>query len=262
MNEFDDDVKALIRFCSLNNIKVQIISELIQGLSKEPIKMNLDMSGATPIISLKEEALEIKAEKAVKRGFDIAISLGVTVGVLSWLYPLLAILIKLDSKGPVLFVQKRTGLNNRSFSCYKFRTMVVNSDADTKQSGEKDNRITKLGAFLRKTHLDELPQFINVLLGDMSIVGPRPHMIAHTEVYSRLIHPYTERLWIKPGITGLAQANGYSGPTPELWLMEKRVEYDRQYVYSWSVMLDIKIIAQTVFNLLTFRIRGDRKATV
>jgi lipopolysaccharide/colanic/teichoic acid biosynthesis glycosyltransferase len=178
------------------------------------------------------------------------------VCVLSWLMPIVALLIKLESPGPVFFVQNRSGLNNNTFSCLKFRTMCVNSDSDTKQAGKNDARITRVGHFLRLSNLDEFPQFFNVLVGDMSIVGPRPHMVAHTDYYSKLINTYMERHWLKPGITGLAQAKGFRGETKEIQQMENRVEQDRQYVYHRTFGLDLQIIGMTVWNMMTFQKSG------
>ena len=181
-----------------------------------------------------------------KRFFDIVFSLEVIVFIFSWLFPLIAIMIKFSSKGPIFFIQKRTGINNKTFKCYKFRTMAVNKDSDTKQAQVNDARITKVGSFLRKTNMDELPQFFNVFLGNMSVVGPRPHMLKHTEQYSALIEHYKVRHFVKPGITGWAQINGYRGLTDELWKMEKRVEFDMEYLSKWSLFWDVKIIYLTV----------------
>jgi putative colanic acid biosysnthesis UDP-glucose lipid carrier transferase len=191
-----------------------------------------------------------------KRSFDIFFSLFFIVFIFSWLYPILAILIKLESKGPVFFVQLRTGRNNTQFKCYKFRSMRVNTDADKKQATLNDHRITRIGAVLRKTSVDELPQFFNVLIGNMSIVGPRPHMISHTEEYSQLIDKYKSRHVLRPGITGWAQILGLRGEvkTPEAML--KRVDADVWYLKNCSFLLDLKII------LLTFWItlKGDKNA--
>jgi lipopolysaccharide/colanic/teichoic acid biosynthesis glycosyltransferase len=171
---------------------------------------------------------------------------------MSWLYPIIGILIKLSSKGPVLFTQKRTGINKNVFNCYKFRSMRPNEDADKKQATGNDPRITRIGRFLRKTNLDEFPQFINVFKGEMSVVGPRPHMLAHTEKYSALIDEYLVRHYVKPGITGWAQVNGYRGETDELWKMEKRVEFDKEYLMTWSFEKDFVIVWRTVFDLKAF----------
>ena len=175
---------------------------------------------------------------------------------MSWLYPILAILIKISSRGPVLFKQIRSGINNEEFFCYKFRSMIASSNSDTKQATKNDARVTLLGSFLRKTSLDEFPQFFNVLIGDMSIVGPRPHMLLHTEEYSALIKKYMVRQLVKPGITGVAQVRGYRGETKELHDMEGRVRLDVWYIENWSLSLDINIIFQTVWNVF----KSDKNA--
>ena len=172
------------------------------------------------------------------------------------MFPVLAILIKLNSKGPIFFVQDRSGEDNRSFKCIKFRTMQVNSDADKKQATKEDARITKIGAFMRKTNLDELPQFFNVLWGNMSVVGPRPHMLTHTEEYRKRIDNYLVRHYAKPGITGWAQVNGFRGETKTLDAMEGRVKHDIYYIENWSFLLDLKIVWLTVWNM----IRGEENA--
>lgn len=187
--------------------------------------------------------------KLVKRLFDIIVS-----GFFAILSPIIfipiAIGIKMSSPGPVFFRQKRTGLHGKEFTCLKFRTMKVNSISDSKQATKDDPRKTKFGDFLRRTSLDELPQFYNVLIGNMTVVGPRPHMVSHTEKYRKLIDKYMVRHAIKPGITGWAQVNGYRGATEKLWQMEKRVEHDVWYISNWSIFLDIKIVFLTVFNQL------------
>ncbi len=183
-----------------------------------------------------------------KRAFDVVFSSAVILFIFSWLLPLLSLIIKLNSKGPVFFVQQRTGINNKTFNCIKFRTMKVNQEADTKQAVKNDNRITSIGNFLRKYNIDELPQFFNVLVGNMSVVGPRPHMLKHTEQYSALIEYYKVRHFVKPGITGWAQVNGYRGLTDELWKMQKRVEYDMEYLENWNFLWDIKIIVMTLIG--------------
>lgn len=193
--------------------------------------------------------------KFLKRTLDLAISIPFTL-VCPIIFIPIAIGIKLSSPGPVFFKQKRTGLYGRAFICLKFRTMKVNAESDKVQTSRHDTRKTKFGDFLRKTSLDELPQFINVLFGDMSVVGPRPHMESQTEEYRRLIGKYMIRHAVKPGITGLAQVKGFRGPTEQLWRMEKRVEYDMKYISNWNIFLDIRIIFMTVFN----QIKGEENA--
>jgi putative colanic acid biosysnthesis UDP-glucose lipid carrier transferase len=183
-----------------------------------------------------------------KRVVDILVSAFVIVTILSWLLPLIALLLKLDSKGPVFFRQKRVGRGSRSFTCYKFRTMVVNEDAHTKQAVENDSRITRIGKFLRKSNIDELPQFFNVLLGNMSIVGPRPHMHADCRLFAQMIPRYKLRNLVKPGITGMAQVKGYHGPAIDYDAICKRYQWDVFYVRNASFWLDVKIIIKTVFQ--------------
>lgn len=209
-----------------------------------------------PMISLREAPLDNIHPRFKKRLFDLVFSSIVIVTVLSWLVPILAIFIKLQSRGPVFFTQLRTGRDNKSFRCYKFRSMRVNNDADKVQATANDKRLTKIGAFMRKTNLDELPQFFNVLLGNMSVIGPRPHMLKHTEEYRKIIDEYMVRQFLKPGVSGWAQVNGYRGETTDSRLMKKRVEYDIAYMKSWSLMLDVKIIFLTVINM----IRGEEQA--
>ena len=171
--------------------------------------------------------------------FEISKKLSIIIGIL----------IKLSSKGPVLFKQLRSGVNNEDFMCYKFRSMRISSDSDVKQATVGDSRLTRIGAFLRKTSIDEFPQFLNVLMGDMSIVGPRPHMLLHTEEYSVLIKKYMVRQLVKPGITGVAQVRGYRGETKELEDMEGRVRFDVWYIENWSLSLDINIVFQTISEM-------------
>jgi putative colanic acid biosynthesis UDP-glucose lipid carrier transferase len=175
---------------------------------------------------------------------------------LSWLIPLMAILIKLDSKGPVFFIQLRSGKSNQPFRCYKFRSLRVNTEAHTQQVTRGDQRITKLGRFMRKSNIDELPQFINVFLGDMSIVGPRPHMLKHTEDFSHLYKQYMIRHFVKPGLTGWAQVHGFRGEIRDNKLLRKRIEHDIWYMESWSLWLDVKIILMTIY----VTVLGDKNA--
>jgi putative colanic acid biosynthesis UDP-glucose lipid carrier transferase len=180
-----------------------------------------------------------------KRTFDIVFSLIFIVFVLSWLVPIISLLIMIDSGGPVFFVQRRLGRNSRAFKCLKFRTMIVNDEADEKQAEEDDFRITKLGKLLRKTNLDELPQFVNVLFGDMSIVGPRPHMISDCIKFSFVIPAYKFRTLVRPGITGLAQVKGYHGRTIDYESIFTRYHWDAEYIRKASLHLDLKIFCLT-----------------
>ena len=208
------------------------------------------------MISLRIEPLEIPLNRIKKRAFDILFSLSVITFIFPWLFPILLLFVKLSSKGPIFFSQKRSGEGNRSFWCYKFRTMRVNQESDVKQATENDSRITKVGKFMRKTSLDELPQFFNVLIGNMSVVGPRPHMLKHTKEYSEIIDKYIVRHFAKPGITGWAQTHGFKGETINIQAMEKRVEHDIWYIENWTFILELKIIYSTVKNM----IRGDKNA--
>jgi len=192
----------------------------------------------------------------VKRAFDIVFSSLVVLFVLSWLTPIIAILIKLESRGPVFFKQSRNGFNYKEFDCYKFRSMMPNKDANLYQATRGDLRITKVGRFIRKTSIDELPQFFNVLFGDMSVVGPRPHMVSHTDMYAKKIDKFMVRHFVKPGITGLAQTSGYRGEVETDKDIIGRVKYDIFYIENWSIFLDIKIITKTFVNA----IRGEEKA--
>ena len=211
--------------------------------------------GNIPILKHSISPLHRRWNKVIKRTLDLFVSITFLI-VSPIIFIPVAIIIKLTSPGPVIFKQKRTGIYGRDFVCYKFRTMRVNADSDRLQATENDPRKTKFGDFLRRSSIDELPQFFNVLLGNMSVVGPRPHMVSQTEEYSALIDKYMVRHAVKPGITGWAQINGYRGGTKHLWQMEKRVEYDVWYIRNWNIFLDIKIIFLTAFNAL----RKDKNA--
>ena len=209
-----------------------------------------------PVISLREIRLDENFNKNIKRIFDILFSCIIIIGILSWLVPILGILIKLETKGPIFFKQKRNGLNNKEFDCYKFRSMEINELADLHQVSKNDARVTKIGKIIRKTSIDELPQFFNVLFGEMSVVGPRPHMVSHTQKYALRINKFMVRHFIKPGITGLAQTRGFRGEVECDNDIINRVKYDIFYLENWSILLDIKIILNTIYNTL----KGDKKA--
>jgi putative colanic acid biosysnthesis UDP-glucose lipid carrier transferase len=219
-------------------------------------KCQIDFIEDTAVISLRKEPLEDASNQIKKRIFDIIMSSLILLFILSWLIPVLAILIKIDSKGPVFFTQVRSGKNNEPFRVIKLRTLKQNPDADRLQVTRNDDRITKLGRFLRKSNLDELPQFFNVLMGDMSIVGSRPHMLKHTEEYSRLYDNYMLRHYTKPGITGWAQVNGFRGEIKEPMQLQQRVEHDIWYMENWNIWLDIKIIYLTIIKTVC----GDKNA--
>lgn len=186
---------------------------------------------------------------ALKRAADVVMS-ALALMVSPLLLIPAAIAIKISSPGPVFFRQKRTGLMGKEFVCIKLRTMRSNDASDRLQATDNDPRITRVGAWLRRTSIDEIPQFWNVLRGDMSVVGPRPHMLSHTRQYSQLIGNYMDRHLVRPGITGLAQVNGFRGPTAELSLMQQRVECDLRYIDNWSPMLDLSIIGRTILICL------------
>ena len=208
------------------------------------------------VILPRHEPLQDAYNRLIKRTFDIIFSALVILLIMSWLYPILAILIKKQSKGPVLFKQLRTGKKNKPFWCYKFRSMHINADSDSAQAQKDDARVTPIGKFIRKTSLDEMPQFFNVLLGDMSVVGPRPHMLKHTTDYNNQIDNFMVRHFVKPGITGLAQVSGYRGETKKVSDMKRRVKADIDYLQNWSLIKDFKICFLTVIVTL----KGDENA--
>lgn len=219
-------------------------------------RIHIEFAKEIPIVSLRSEPLEQLGNRIRKFCFDVVFSFLVTVLILSWLIPILAIIIKLDSRGPVFFKQLRSGKNNIPFLCFKFRSLHVNNESDEVQVRKGDSRYTRVGKILRKTNLDELPQFFNVLRGDMSVVGPRPHMLRHTEDYSRIIGKYMIRHYVKPGITGLAQINGFRGEITHTDELEGRVEHDIRYLENWSMWYDFSIIVLTVYKTIV----GDKKA--
>jgi putative colanic acid biosynthesis UDP-glucose lipid carrier transferase len=188
--------------------------------------------------------------KILKRVVDIVVSLLVIIFLLSWLLPIIALLVVFDSKGPVFFIQKRNKKGSKLFYCIKIRTMVVNNDSDSVAAIINDVRVTRLGRFLRLSHIDELPQFFNVLIGDMSIVGPRPHMLIENVRYNEMFSYYNYRHYVKPGITGLAQSYGYHGAITDINMIDKKTEFDIYYIKNWSVLMDIKILFRTLLNTL------------
>ena len=202
---------------------------------------------------IQNKVINKRSNKAMKRTFDIVVSVPALVGIVV-LLPCIAYRIKRQSKGPVFFRQQRTGRDGNTFWCYKFRSMHVNDEADMQQAVREDDRLFPFGAFMREHNIDELPQFWNVLKGDMSVVGPRPHMLHHTEIYSQQIEDYMERHVVKPGITGWAQVTGYCGETKELADMEERVRRDLWYMEHWSLRLDIHIVRTTAKNILARKI--------
>ena len=258
-----------IFFCNLNSLSKHNVQELINLADSNLIKVkmlstfsrfemdNISVQnyGQIPVLNVNEIPLDNWLNQFIKRSFDIIFSLLVMLGILSWLMPLAALFIRLESKGPILFKQKRHGKGNHPFYCWKLRTMVLNQQADLQQATKNDTRVTKVGSFLRRTSIDELPQFINVFLGDMSVVGPRPHPIKLNEQYQPSIEKFWQRHAVKPGVTGLAQAKGFRGQTDHS-AMSGRVRLDRFYVRNWSLILDIKIILLTIVSFL----RGSENA--
>ena len=253
LNELNNEqLKDLVNFADSKNRTIKFIPDTKEIFSKN---LRIDYYEFFPVLSLRKTALHEPASQIIKRVFDIAFSLLVIALVLSWLAPLLALLIKLESKGPVFFKQSRPGFNEREFFCYKFRSMQINET--TEQSVTRnDPRVTRIGKFIRKTSIDELPQFLNVLQGEMSVVGPRPHLWTQNNLYSSKIKKYMVRLYVKPGITGLAQVRGFRGEITNDEDMINRIKYDVFYIENWSLLLDLKIIIQTVVNIFM----GEEKA--
>lgn len=253
LNEISDEkLKDLVEFGDNNSIVVKFIPDSKAIFSKN---LKIDYYELFPVLSLQKTALHDPLIKNFKRGFDFIFSLFVIILVLSWLTPLMALLIKLESRGPVFFKQSRPGLDEKEFLCYKFRSMQVNVTTE-KEASRNDPRVTRIGRFIRKTSIDELPQFFNVLLGDMSVVGPRPHLWSQNKNYGNRIKKYMVRHYVKPGITGLAQVKGCRGEIETDNDMINRIKYDVYYIENWSLLMDIKIIIQTVVNIF----KGEEKA--
>ena len=253
-NELDESqISRLITFCE-NNFKIlKFISKRGGLLSK---KLKTDTYGLSTVQSLREMPLPNDFNTILKRTFDIAFSLFIIIFLLSWITPIIGLIIKIESQGPVFFKQTRNGIKFREFTCYKFRSMIENNDADIQQATKNDKRVTKIGKILRKTSLDELPQFFNVLIGNMSVVGPRPHMIRENERYSKSVDKFMVRHFVKPGITGLAQVKGFRGEIETDEDIINRVKYDIYYLENWSLILDLNIVFLTTINFLT----GQKKA--
>jgi putative colanic acid biosysnthesis UDP-glucose lipid carrier transferase len=252
-NRASEGLKMVVMAAQQETVRLRIIPDYFSYYSS---RFGISMFEGLPMISLRHEPLQDFHWRVIKRLFDTVFSLMVLIFICSWLFPILAICIKLDSKGPVFFTQLRTGRNKVSFNCFKFRSMSVNRDANSVQAKKNDSRLTRFGKFLRKSNLDEFPQFINVLKGEMSVVGPRPHMLKHTEEYGQMVDRYLVRHLLKSGITGWAQINGHRGETRNPGEMKARVEHDVWYLENWSLMFDIKIICLTVWNT----IKGEQKA--
>lgn len=251
--EQNKDIYNLMYQAEKECIRFKIVPNLSIFITRE---VHIEYFGELPILSLRSEPLDDVGNRLKKRILDTTVSSLVILFVLSWLIPLLGLLIYLESKGPVFFKQLRTGRNKKSFYCLKFRSMKFNSDADVKQATQNDTRITTIGKFIRKTSLDEFPQFINVFKGEMSLVGPRPHMLQHTFDYSKVADDYMIRQFIKPGITGWAQINGYRGEINNPEQIQMRVNKDLWYLENWTLWLDIQILFLTVYYI----VKGDKNA--
>ena len=240
-------VDDVLDFCARKRIRVRFLSEVMNHLRKrENARLEIAHTYAVPMVVLRPEPLNRFQNRAVKRGFDLAIASVLLVGLFSWLYPICALLIKVSSKGPVLFRQRRKGIDGKEFDCIKFRTMHLNTNHV--QAIEHDPRIFGIGKIFRKLHIDEVPQLLNVFRGEMSLVGPRPHPVWLDEVYKEKLSNYSIRHFVKPGITGLAQSKGYHGETKQFDLMKRRVDFDLHYIQNWSIWLDIDILASTLKN--------------
>ncbi|WP_106828388.1 undecaprenyl-phosphate glucose phosphotransferase [Parabacteroides pacaensis] len=240
------EVRNILAYTEKNMIHCYIIPEFFHDLKKHWIYRMFD---SVPVLALRNEPLQSATNRFFKRSFDVLFSSCILFTFFPFLYIVVGTLIKLSSPGPVFFKQRRTGLYGEEFDCYKFRSMKINKEADTKQAEKNDPRKTRIGDFLRKSSLDEFPQFINVLKGEMSVVGPRPHMLKHTEIYSKQIEKYMVRHLVKPGITGYAQVTGFRGETKTLEQMEGRIKQDVWYIENWSMLLDLKIILHTFLNV-------------
>lgn len=248
----NDKQKDLIAFADTHKIEVKFIPDSKMIFSKN---MKINHYEMFPVLSLSKSPLDNYYTSLFKRLFDVAFSIFVIVFILSWLVPLLGLLIKLESKGPVFFTQNRPGINEEEFTCYKFRSMQINQKTE-EEASRNDPRVTKIGRFIRKASIDELPQFFNVLLGDMSVVGPRPHLWSQNLTYGKKIQKYTVRHYVKPGITGLAQVKGFRGEIETEDDMINRIKFDVFYIENWSFFLDFKVIIQTIINIF----KGEDKA--
>lgn len=234
-------------------IRFKIIPDLNLYI-KQPIHVKYFKD--IPVLSVRKEPLDDITNRIKKRAFDLFISTGILLLILSWMIPLIGLLIWLEDRGPIFFIQKRSGKNNKDFNCIKFRSMRLNNGANLKQATIDDDRVTRIGRILRRTSLDEFPQFLNVFLGQMSLVGPRPHMLKHTDEYSKIVNEYMIRQFVKPGVTGWAQINGYRGEIKTTEDIMNRVQHDLWYLENWSLWLDTKIIFLTIYGV----IRGDEHA--
>lgn len=250
--DYKDKINIMSKYCDNHLIRMYYVPE-IAILNNN---YQFDRVGSLMFITRRAEPLLNPANRFVKRAFDLTVSSLFMILIFPWIYIIVAIVIKIQSPGPVFFKQDRTGLDGKVFQCYKFRSMKVNKDADRIQATKDDPRKYPFGNLMRKTNIDELPQLINVWKGDMSIVGPRPHMLKHTEEYSHIINRFMVRHFAKPGITGLAQVSGYRGEIQNLDQLEGRVKKDIEYIENWTFLLDMKIIFKTGYNM----IHGEKNA--
>mgnify|MGYP001086210552 FL=1 len=247
------EIVPIINYCENHLVRFFSVPNVRNYLKR---RMHFEMLGNVLVLSIRREPLELLENRIVKRTFDIVCSTLFLCTIFPFIYIIVGVAIKMSSPGPIFFKQKRSGEDGKEFWCYKFRSMRVNAQCDTLQATEHDPRKTRIGEIIRKTSIDELPQFINVFKGDMSIVGPRPHMLKHTQEYSLLINKFMVRHFVKPGITGWAQVTGYRGETKELWQMEGRVMRDIWYIEHWTFLLDLYIMYKTVYNA----IHGEKEA--
>lgn len=245
-HDYNDFIAQIMRYCDANVIRFFYLPRMF-GTYR--LRLKPEYMGDTLLYTNHTEPLSFMGNRLIKRTFDLVVSAFACLCLLPFI-PIIALIIKMQSPGSVFFIQERTGFEGHPFKCYKFRSMYTNANANTEQATKDDPRKFPFGNLMRRTNIDELPQFWNVLKGDMSIVGPRPHMLHHTEVYSGLIDKYMVRHFCKPGITGLAQVTGYRGETKELWQMQKRVELDIWYIEHWSFMLDLRIILKTAYSII------------
>ena len=249
-----DKIFDFLNFAECNVMKFHIVPE--SAYYYDVNYAVVETLGNMPVFAIRNCPLYYKHNTVIKRAFDLIFSFVFLTTLFPVIFLIVGVAIKLGSPGPIFFAQKRTGKQGRDFKCYKFRSMRCNDDADTRQAVKNDDRTTPVGRFLRKTNLDETPQFFNVFLGNMSVVGPRPHMLLHTAEYSKLVKKYMVRHFIKPGITGWAQVNGFRGETKDVEQMKKRIKKDIEYLEHWSLSFDVEIILRTVF----LSVKGDEKA--
>jgi len=257
--DFMNNLDELVHICNRNAVKVHFIPDYFKFLSG---RFQLSTVSNLPVITIRDEPLNEAIKRLIKRTFDIIFSSLITIFILSWFLPVVSLIIRLDSPGPALFIQDRLGIKRKPFRCFKFRTLAFkkeNSD-DFEPIVKKDPRITRIGKFLRITNLDELPQFINVLIGDMSVVGPRPHPLGVEKVYEKVFEDIKMRYTVRPGVTGWAQINGLRGEVTDEEQNKKRIlekmKYDLWYIENWSIMLDIQIILLTIWQMLKGETKG------